>query len=104
MLRDDVTSPVRRETVSLSGLACATSFASRIGNRAISSIRKSEEMIAAIDICAVELRCPDRRASIRVDVRLTKRRRRWRIQADRREALARMNHPATAEISHRHGM
>ena len=35
---------------------------------------------------------------------VTKRRRRWRIPADRREALARMNHPATAEISHRHGM
>ena len=52
MLRDDVISPVRRETVSTPDLACAISFASRIGNRVISSVREIGETIAAIDISA----------------------------------------------------
>jgi hypothetical protein len=104
MLRDDVTSPVRREIVSTPDLGCASSFASRIGDRAICSARESGETIGAVDISAIELRRIDRRASVRVDVMLTKRRRRWQMPAGRREALARMHHLATAEISRRHGM
>jgi len=103
MLRDDVTSPVRREIVSTPELACAISLA-RIGHRAICSARKPGETIAAVDISAIELSRPERRASVRVDVRLTKRRRRWQMPAGRREALARMHHLAAAEISRRHGM
>ena len=104
MLRDDVTSPVRREIVSTPDMGCAISFASRISNRAICPAREPGETIGAVDISAIELGRPDRRASIRVDVMLTKRPRRWQMPAGRREALARMNHPAAAEISRRHRM
>jgi hypothetical protein len=79
MLSGNVISPIRRETVSAPDLACANSFASLIRNGLISSVRKSGETIAAldisaIDISAVELTRPDRRAPIRIDVMLTKRR------------------------------
>jgi hypothetical protein len=87
-------------------LDCSSPFAAGVGDHLISSGRESSETITAINIsvCGRELTRPNRSAPIRVYVRLTRRRGRRRMHSDRREALARINHSAAAEISHRHGM
>jgi hypothetical protein len=106
-LRETRIVPESRKMISATlVLDCSSPFAAGVGDRLISSGRESGETIIAINIsvCGRELTRPDRSAPIRVHVRLTKRRGRWRMHSDRRGALARISHSAAAEISHRHGM
>ena len=67
MLRYDVVPPVRGKIISTAHLACASSLASQVRNRAISCVRKLRRTIAAIDISARKLTRTDRSARIRMD-------------------------------------
>src|SRR5256885_17107479 len=99
MLRDDVVPPIRGKIIPAPNLANAISVVSRIRNRAVSCVRESRRTIAAIDISARDLSRTDR---IRADVLRAELHRSRGTRTDRREALARINHPVAADPSGGH--